>query len=196
MVALSPAFALLLALAAPAAVATTPVQDWPIDAAQSQVQFKVRKFWFAHARGTFPGLGGHARRIDTHIGADLIEVDATLDVDRLVMDDARDRTHALGPGFFDAANYPTIRFTSGPFPFAELRSGGELHGLLELHGQRHPASLKLLPSDCPRQPLACVIRLEGTISRSAYGMRAWRGVLSDKVELDLRIRLAQPAVDD
>jgi hypothetical protein len=34
-----------------------------------------------------------------------------------------------------------------------------------------------------------VIRVRGTISRSTFGMRGWRGVLSDKVELDLRIVL-------
>jgi hypothetical protein len=34
-----------------------------------------------------------------------------------------------------------------------------------------------------------VIRVQGTISRSAFGMRGWRGVLSDKVDLDLRIVL-------
>jgi polyisoprenoid-binding protein YceI len=38
-----------------------------------------------------------------------------------------------------------------------------------------------------------VIRVRGTIVRSNFGMGAWRGVLSNKVELDLRISLAEPA---
>ena len=149
----------------------------------------MRKFWFAHVGGTFPGFSGTLRRIHTHIGADLVQVDATLDVADLQMDDANNRAHALGPGFFAADRFPVIRFDSDPFPLDELASGGTLDGLLTLRGARHPVTLALQPSGCPRQPLACVIRAQGTISRSLFGMRGWRGVLSDKVELDLRIVL-------
>lgn len=191
MVALSATLALLLALAAPAVAVQT--QTSPIDPAQSQVQFSVRKFWFAHVRGTFPELAGSLRRIDTRIGADLVEVDANLAVENLQMADPQLREYALGEKFFDAAHHPEIHFDSDPFPVALLRDGGTLHGMLDLHGERHPVTLELRASDCPRQPLACVIRLHGDIPRARFGMHAWRGVLSDKVELDLRIRLANAA---
>lgn len=190
MVALKVQLALWLVLAAfGIAHAAEPVQTWSIDPAQSQVQFGVRKFWFAHVRGTFPALSGTLHRIDTHIGADLGRVHADLAVDGLQMDDADDRARALGTGFFDAAQFPSIHFDSDPFPMSELVAGGTLRGMLSLHGERHPVTLALQPSDCPRQPLQCVIRVQGTISRSAFGMRGWRGVLSDKVDLDLRIVL-------
>ncbi|HEX5959979.1 MAG TPA: YceI family protein [Rhodanobacteraceae bacterium] len=182
------AFALLLpgfAQAAPAAAS----EAWPIDARQSRAQFSVRKFWFAHVHGMFPALIGTLRRIDTPLGVDLGEVDATINVADLRMGDADALAHALGPGFFDAARYPYIRFESDPFPLDELVAGGTLRGMLALHGRRQPVTLALQSSDCPRQPLACVIRVRGTISRSQFGMRDWRGVLSDKVTLDLRIRL-------
>jgi polyisoprenoid-binding protein YceI len=177
----------------PPAPPTSSARTWSIDAARSQAQFSVRKLLFAHVRGTFPGLSGTLRRIDTHIDADLVRVDATLEVARLEMDDAGNRAHALGSSFFDAARFPVIRFDSDPFPLDELASGGTLRGLLTLHGERHPVSLVLLPSDCPRQPLACVIRARGTIARSSFGMSAWRGVLSNKVALDLRISLDERA---
>lgn len=183
------ALALLLPSLAFAAVPSPAAQTWPIDPAQSQAQFSVRKLWFAHERGTFPQLHGTLRRIDTHTGTDLVEVNATMDVAKLLMDDPDHRAHALGPNFFDVARHPWIRFDSDPFPLSQLVSGGTVRGMLTLHGERHPVSLTLLPSDCPHQPLACVIRVRGTISRSTFGMRAWRGVLSDKVQLDLRILL-------
>ncbi|MGH8183449.1 MAG: YceI family protein [Rhodanobacteraceae bacterium] len=183
------ALAWLLLPGLAAAAPTPPAQSWPIDPAQSQVQFGVRKFWFAHGRGTFPALSGTLRRIDTQLGADLGEVDADIDVAALRMDDANDRARALGADFFDAAQFSTIRFDSDPFPLAELVSGGVLRGMLALHGERRPVTLTLQPSNCPRQPLECVIRARGAISRSAFGMHGWRGVLSDKVTLDLRIRL-------
>ena len=183
------ALALLLLPAFGIAHASETAQTWTIDPAQSQVQFAVRKFWFAHVRGTFPALSGTLHHIDTHIGADLARVDADLAVDGLLMDDAGDRARALGVGFFDATRFPSIHFDSDPFPVGELATGGTLRGMLSLHGGRHPVTLALQPSDCPRQPLHCVIRVRGTISRSGFGMRGWRGVLSDKVELDLRIVL-------
>lgn len=190
------ALALLLPCLALAAAPASETRTWPIDPAQSLAQFSVRKFWFAHERGTFPNMRGNLRGIDSAAGLDLAEVEATLDVADLQMDDADDREHALGGNFFDAARFPVVRFNSDPFPLVELAGGGNLHGLLTLHGERHPVAFALLPSDCPRQPLECMIRLRGTISRSLFGMRMWRGVLSDKVELDLRIRLAPQAAED
>lgn len=179
----------LLCLPGLAASAATSA-SWTIDPAQSEAQFVVRKFWFVHVRGTFPDLSGTLRRVDRRIGADLGEVDATIPVADLRMGDAGDRERVLGPDFFDATQYPRIHFDSDPFPMDELVSGGALRGVLALRGERHPVTLKLQPSDCPRQPLACVIRASGTISRSAFGMRSLRGVVSDRVTIDLRIRLA------
>ncbi len=163
-------------------------QAWPIDPGQSHATFSVRKFWFAHVRGDFPGLRGRLQRGGVS-GPGLAEVHAVIDVAGLAIDDAGDRARALGPEFFDAAHYPRIRFDSEPFPLAELASGGVLRGMLELHGQRRPVSFMLLPSACPRTPLACPVRVRGSLSRSAFGMRAWRGTLSDRVELDMQIHL-------
>jgi polyisoprenoid-binding protein YceI len=196
MVALKPAliFALLAGTSVlPAIPPDSSARTWSIDAAHSQAQFSVRKLLFAHVRGTFPGLFGTLRRTDTHTGADLVQVDATLDVAGLEMDDANARMHALGPRFFDAARFPVIRFDSDPFPLDELAGGGTLRGLLTLHGESRPVHLALMPSECPHQPLACAIRVRGVIVRSRFWMGAWRGVLSDKVELDLRISLGEPA---
>jgi len=173
-----------------AAAQAGSLRTWPIDSARSQAQFSVRKLWFAHARGTFPELHGTLRQIGTAAGADLVEVDATLDVDALEMDDPDHRARALGPDFFDSARYPWIRFDSDPFPLAELVTGGTVSGMLTLHGERHPVPLTLTASACPRQPLACVIRVHGSIERSKFGMHGLRGVLSDRVGLDLRIALS------
>lgn len=187
------ALALLLLPAAGIAQASATAQSLCIDPAQSQVRFMVRKFWFAHVRGTFPSLSGTLHRLAGGTGAPLGRVDAELAVADLQMADAGERARALGDGFFDAARFPAIRFDSDPFPLDELAAGGPLRGLLALRGKRLPVELALRPSDCPRQPTACTIRAHGAISRAAFGMHGWRGVLSDKVELDLSIVLCPPA---
>lgn len=181
------ALALLLSGLASAQAATQAT--WSIDPAQSQVTFSVRKFWFVHVRGTFPALSGTLHRMDTRLGVNLGQVDAALDAAGLHMDDADALARALGPGFFDAAQYPRVSFASEAFPLDELVSGGALRGTLMLHGESHPVTLALQPSACPREPLTCVIRVRGAISRSAFGMRDMRAVLSDKVELELEIFL-------
>lgn len=183
----------LLALVGwPALAGAQPIpvpQTWPLDAAQSEVRFSVRKFWLVPVHGTFPALVGTLRRAPGADGTAIGRVDATLDVASLRMADAGDRRHALGADFFDAARYPVIRFESEPFPFAELAAGGALAGTLDLHGVQHPVAWVLEPSACPQQPVACPIRLRGDISRAEFGMHGVRGVISDRVKLDLRIVL-------
>lgn len=176
---------LLLALACGSATAS---ENWPIDDAHSSARFSVRTLWFTHERGTFDGVHGELRRND----ADRDVVDAWIDATNLAMDDAHALQEALGPRFFDVARYPRIHFESYPFADATLRDGGALVGVLDLHGQRRWVQFTLLPSACPGQPLACPIRVRGTLSRSAFDMRAHRGLLSDKVALDLDIMLDQP----
>lgn len=186
---------LALALLVPclALAAASATQAWPIDPARSEAQFSVRKFWVAHARGTFPAVRGTLLRTTGSDGGDRGEVDADLDVATLRMNAVGDREFALGPGLFDASRFPHIRFHSDPFPLANLATGGPLRGRLLLHGETRAVTLSLLPSDCPRTPLACVIRVRGTLSRSNFGMREHRALLGDAVRLDLRVFLRPPA---
>lgn len=184
-----PAALLATGLAAWATLAAA-AQAWPFDTTQSQAQFSVRKLLFAHVRGTFPGLVGTLRTVAGP--GNRVEVDAVMDVAALQMADRREKAQALGPKFFDAARYPRARFVSDPFPFAMLASGGALRGVLVLHGTRRPVTLDLQPSQCPGQPLACPISVKGTISRAQFGMHAWRGALSDKVDVRLEIVVEAP----
>ena len=159
---------------------------WPIDSSRSRAQFSVRTLWFAHERGEFNAVYGELRQID----AQHDRVDAWIDAGSLSMDDEDALNEASGPGFFDVANYPRIHFVSAPFPAETLRDGGTLDGTLELHGQRRDARFELERSACPAQPFACPVKVRGTLSRSAFGMRAHRGWLADRVSLEMNIVLA------
>lgn len=178
------AIGLVLALAAHA----DAPQTWPISSEHSFVQFSVRTLWFTHERGHFDAVYGQLRRNDA--GRDV--VDAWIDAGSLQMDDSHALEEARGPGFFDVAQYPRIHFVSLPFAEALLREGGTLEGILDLHGERGQVQFTLQPSGCPQRPLTCAIRLQGKLSRSAFGMRAHRALLSDKVALDLNIVLGEP----
>jgi polyisoprenoid-binding protein YceI len=177
------AAAILLVLAC--ATAGAAPEAWPIDGAHSSARFSVRTLWFTHERGVFDGVHGELRRSD----AERDVVDAWIEAGSLGMDDPDALKEARGPDFFDVAQYPRIHFESYPFAATALREGGTLTGVLDLHGQRRWVQFTLLPSACPAQPLGCPIRVHGTLSRSAFEMRAHRGLLSDKVVLDLDIVL-------
>lgn len=162
-------------------------QSWPIDSASSRAQFAVRTLWFTHKRGRFELLHGELFRS----GNNQDVVDAWIDVRSLAMDDGTMLEQALGPDFFDVQHYPQVHFISKPFADAMLWEGGTLEGMLDLHGRRRTVSFTLLPSRCPAQPLACAVRVHGELSRRAFGMRAHRGLLSDRVVLDLDISLGK-----
>jgi polyisoprenoid-binding protein YceI len=176
----------------PVSVAHT--RTWPIDAARSQARFSVRKLWIAHTRGTFSKLAGSLQQIAAGPGTTLAEVEVTVDVASLVMGSSNQRAGVLSPTFFDAKRYPYIRFRSDPFPLGELATGGALHGMLQLHGQHHRVRFTLAPSKCPGQPLTCAIRAHGSLSRSRFGIRAWSGIIGDRVALRLKIVLRGTAV--
>lgn len=178
------AAAWLLVLSSGAAVAGV----WPIDHARSQVRFSVRTLWFTHERGAFDGVRGELRTVDAQHDV----VDAWIEAGSLSMDDEDALREARGPGFFDVANYPRIHFVSAPFPASALRDGGALAGMLVLHGQRREANFELQPSRCPERPLACPVQVNGTVSRSAFGMRSRRALLSDHVALEMIIALGEP----
>jgi polyisoprenoid-binding protein YceI len=160
---------------------------WPIDSARSSAQFSVRTLWFTHERGEFNAVYGELHQVDAQHDA----VDAWIDAGSLSMDDEDALKEASGPGFFDVMNYPRIHFVSAPFPVEALRDGGTLDGTLELRGRRRDAKFQLEPSQCPARPLACPVRVRGTLSRSAFGMRAHRGWVSDRVSLEMNIVLGE-----
>jgi len=178
---------LLVTLTVVSAASSATPGAWSIDSTRSFAQFSVRTLWFTHERGRFAGVHGALRRD----GADLDVVDAWIDTASLMMDNTRALNEARGPGFFDATRYPRIHFVSSPFANAALREGGTLQGILDLHGQQRMVQFTLLPSACPAQPLGCTIRVHGTLSRSTFAMRAHRGLLSDRVVLDLDIMLGE-----
>lgn len=178
---------LLVWLTWPGLAAAAPAgRGWSIDAAQSRVMFTVSRFWVTRVHGTFPGLAGTLR---ADFAAGRGRVAAGVKVEGLEMDDAGARSRALGDEFFDARRYPAIAFVSDPFPLTELVTGGPLPGRLTLHGVERPVRLVLEASTCPGEPLYCLIRARGAVARGDFGMRAMRGVLGEKVQLDLRILL-------
>jgi polyisoprenoid-binding protein YceI len=174
-----------LVLFAPAARSV----GYRINPARSDAEFGVRLLWWRTVTGHFTQIDGEVN-IDPQGHA---VVDARIATSSVVMNSERLRRWVLAPDFFNAAQYPAIRFLSQPITFAMLTSGGVLSGQLTLRGITQPMRFQLQPANCtPTHEPVCVIEARGSMSRSAFGMNSHRTALSDEVQLGLLIAL-EPA---
>jgi polyisoprenoid-binding protein YceI len=160
--------------------------DYRIAPAESHADFAVRLLWLHTIDGRFTDITGRV-----HVDArGMATVNASIRADSVVMDSERFRRWTQAPEFFDAARYPVIHFVSRPVALSMLTSGGPLEGMLELRGMTRAVRFQLQPAHCQSLASAtCVIRAEGSISRSAFGMHGHHASLSDPVDLGLSIRL-------
>lgn len=170
-----------LALAATAAIAAPG--RWRIAGDYSHADFGVRLFWLHTVRGRFERIDGAVEPLANGRMA----IEARIAVDSLAMDSTRLRRLVLGEAFFDAAEHPTLRFVSAPFPRSLLEAGGALDGRLTLRGVTRPVRFDLLPARCTAD--ACAIQARGRLRRGEFGMTGHRAVLSDQVELALSVAL-------
>lgn len=164
-----------------------PTMSYRIDSADSQAVFGVRLLWLHEISGRF-------RHIDGAVMAGpadgTVVVHANIAVDSVTMDSQRIRRWVLARDFFDAADYPFIRFISDPLPLTTLEHGGPLPGRLSLRGVTAPMSFTLHPLYCADSPpVRCRISLNGALQRGDFGMITHRATLSDRVELNLAITL-------
>ncbi len=171
-----------LALATPAARA----MDYRINPGRSDAEFGVRLLWLQTISGHFTQIAGEVR-LDDH---GLATVDARITASSIKMSSERLRRWVMAPDFFDAVQYPTIRFLSQPITFSMLTTGGVLQGQLTLRGVTQPMRFELEPAHCtPSAQQTCLIEARGSLSRSAFGMGSHPTALSDQVQLGLLIAL-------
>jgi polyisoprenoid-binding protein YceI len=157
-----------------------------IDARRSSAGFLVTVRMRGPAEGRIPGVSGALHGS----AATGWRVDVRLDAKGLRFAGPQWMERATrSPAFLAVDRYPSIRFASARFDDALLHSGGVLAGELTLRGQQHPVAFTLLPPGCARPGRDCDIRVEGAVSRRAFGMTAHRAMVLDRVDLHIRVRL-------
>ncbi|MGA0588504.1 YceI family protein [Dyella sp. KRB-257] len=175
---------LLIALLA---IAPARGADYRIDTARSHAEFNVRLLWVRQIKGRFTDIHGE---VTLNALRDTAVVEATVNVDSVVMSSARLRRWVLDAEFFDARRFPEIHFISAPLAVRSLDAGGKLPGWLTLRGVTRPVLFRLEPASCTLQrDTVCRIEVRGSIRRSDYGMSGHRAAVSDTVNLGLMIRL-------
>lgn len=181
---------LLVALAPMAAQAQTPMPavNLAIDGRRSKAEFTVHMRLRKPAEGRIAGISGQLAgspdagwRVTVELDGRTLHVAGARWMERVTRSDS----------FLAVNRYPSIRFTSAEVSDQVLRAGGPLEGELILRGLGRPVSFLLLPSGCDQPGRDCDIHVQGSISRQAFGMTAYRAIVKDEVDFRFRVRLRQ-----
>lgn len=186
-------FCLLLGLGlspgwAPQALAATRYQ---IDQRYGTIAFSVSALGMFKVQGRFPRFMGelvldmeHPERSKIDVAIDAATVEMPLP----------DQTELLrSEAYFDAARHPRPRFTSTAIQVLSP-THYIIHGALQIRGITRPQVLDAVLADRhldpERQIQVADFLVTGEIDRASFGMTADRPMLSNTIELDIRIHLA------
>ena len=169
-----------------------------IDPVHTRVVFTIDHAGFSKAIGTVSGSEGSLLfDADDWSSAHL---DVSVPMQRLDMGDDEWAAAVFAPRFLDVRRYPQARFVSNSVVQQDDRHG-TVCGVLTLHGVTRPLCMQLTLNRLGRFPLPPFRRTVGfsasaTLLRSDYGMRSWRSLVGDIVELRIEAELERHDADD
>lgn len=175
-----------LIAAAPVAMTT-----FTIDAAHSQVQFKVRHLGLSTVTGRFGSFAG-TFQLDPAAGQ-AGAANLSIDVASINTDNDRRNTHLKSPDFFAADSFPKITFVSTGITKAK----GNMYkvaGNLTMRGVTRPVVLdaELAGTRQTPQGWLAAVNMTGTVKRKEFGLmwdRITEGVavVSDEITLVIEV---------
>jgi len=178
---------LLVGMLASATTAACPDPDdsrrFDFDESRAAAGFRVRAGGIK-VRGDFQRLRGELR-----VGRDKARacVRTELEAASVTMGTESLSEWVRSAHFFDAERHPQLGFRSSAFAPRVLLRGGRIEGRLTLLGVTRQQSVLAQRALCTEPPDAvCTVRMLAALRRSAFGMRASRGVVGDRVDLMLR----------
>jgi polyisoprenoid-binding protein YceI len=180
--------------AAPAAATYT------IEPAHSSAHFKVRHLMIANVRGEFSKVSGSVTFDPSNPAASSIT--AEIDVNSINTREPDRDKHLKSADFFDAGNYPTIKFQSKKVE-ADGPEGYQVTGDLTIRGVTHEVVLNVTgPTPEIKDPWGYTRRgaeAVAKVSRKKFGV-AYNAVLEaggvavgDEVEISLELELVKGA---
>lgn len=163
---------LALIAAATLAAGTAQAQSaaYAIDPTHTFVTFEIGHFGTSTNRGRFDKKEG-AVQLDKAGKSGKVEM--TIDMTSINTGTSAFDKHLQSADLFDAAKYPTAKFTADKFAFNGDKVS-EVSGTLTLLGKTNPITLKASQFNCYQNPMlkreVCGGDFETTIDRTAYGL--------------------------
>ncbi len=148
---------------------------WNIDNMHSEIGFKVRHMMISNVRGSFANFSATVETEDEEFTSPSFSFSAKVDSIQTGVSD-RDG-HLISADFFDAANYPTLDFTSNSVEkIAEDKFA--IHGNMTIKGKTLPVVLNAEYAGIVQDPYGQTkagLTVEGKIKRSEFGL-IWSAV--------------------
>jgi len=141
---------------------------WVIDPTHSEIGFKVKHMMFTTISGKFSKFDATIESKDNDF--ENAKIEFTGAIDSISTGNADRDTHLLSPDFFDAAQFPEIKFNATSF--TKINEGEyELVGDLSLHGITKSVKLATEFSGLMKDPWGNIksgFSLEGKIKRKDW----------------------------
>ncbi|MDI6031798.1 YceI family protein [Flavobacterium sp. LB2P84] len=170
---------------------------WVIDPTHSEIGFKVKHMMFTNVSGKFSKFDATIEAEDHDF--ENAKIEFTGAIDSVTTGNADRDTHLLSPDFFDAAQFPEIKFSATSF--TKINEGEyELVGDLSLHGVTKSVKLAAEYGGLMKDPWGntkMALALEGKINRKDWGLN-WNSALetggvlvSEEVRLNIELQFVQ-----
>lgn len=159
--------------------------NYAIDAAHTSVMFTVDHMGYAKLFGRFNDVSGNIKVANKTTSSIDVEIKAaSIDTNH----EKRD-AHLKSPDFFNAKQFPVIKFTS-PLNLNEGKETVTLKGELELLGVTKPIVLSLQKGKEGKDPWGLYrigYNADLILKRSDFGMNFMQGGIGDDIEISISI---------
>lgn len=171
---------------------------WVLDPSHSEVQFKVKHMMISNVSGEFTKFDA---TVETE-GDDFMtaKVTFTADVDSITTKNEQRDGHLKSADFFDAANFPQLKFVATKYENVDSDGSYNVYGDLTLRGVTKPVKLEAEFGGVIKDPWGATragITVSGKINRKDFGL-AWHGVteagslvVSDEVRLHVALEFVK-----
>ncbi len=148
---------------------------YKIDAAHSEISFKVKHLMITNVTGSFTSFDATLESNETDFNNATINFSAQ--VDSISTNNAQRDGHLKSADFFDAQQFPTLNFESQSFT-KKTEDAYELIGNLTIKGNTKPITLNVVYNGTMQDPYGQTkagFEIEGKIKRSEFGL-TWSAV--------------------
>jgi len=180
------AFCATPGLSQTAAAEAVAAGNYKIDPAHTTIQFTVSHLGVSDLSGRFNLFeGGITLAPNGNSEVNVSIQTASVDTNHRKRDD-----HLRSPDFFNAKQYPEMRFVSKKVSNNAYGQPIKVQGDLTLHGKTRPVTLKVSPVGAGADPWGgyrAGFNATTTIKRSAHGMNFMQGGIGDDITITLNI---------
>jgi polyisoprenoid-binding protein YceI len=166
-----------------------PAGRYTVNPAQTVARFRVRYLGVNHIEGTVPGATGTIVIDPGNLGA--MALDVTMPATAIATQDGEFDDELKGPGLFDVARFPTIRFQGRRLVPTGARTA-RIEGEVTMHGVTRPLLLDATFADAgPAEGAALSVNATGVVHRSEFGMTKYAPFVGDDVRISIAVALTR-----